>query len=933
MIPCVLQADMLIESSRYHATVSALDEIMDLSATSTLANYDEYLLDRFGLLAVDQKNGNGDADRGLTEIYKKYFDENLSGSRIAWKSDAVTVHGLYPLTDSAVIKNQIMEVSKLAAPTEFAASTIMDLIDMLTEDAKGLQVFNSYADAAASVADELDNMAKTIESGEELKNLTVDLEVYKNRYIEKFTAFKVAAEAVAAAKRTIAAKEQEMTLKIQEAASEQGNSNTFSMQIQTLNQSIGELKLKYDTNEITEEEYKKQKDEIEKQIKSLEKSKKDADTKSSSAQTAANKAQQELTSEQNSLQEKINNAEAARTDYAEAIQNVKTTLKNVDDETNNIINNMKSIAEGVVDVSNKFNDASNAKQSYNNNKEIKNLDKQIEKLREEKRKVTDNQKKAVIDEKIAKAIEEKKKYNDDEKIRSDTKVNDDNIHISMTTGIDAAVETINDSLNEYDKNKITIVCDGLEALYNKITVFRCSSDITSDFVCDSNSYYIELEGYIPSGSLDAMLDKLNEIVDSTTGENSPTTILKLFSEVFDTIFKINIFYDASLDAIIQTDIIANESGGIDDVFTSIGQVAEDLKNLTSPIWKFWELSKKLKAIVRLGRDLVRCAKCIMAYAESMVAKITGVGELFSGGLDGAYEKLILSDYLNLICANRTTYSRSAVMTGYSFSNAGMGNSAHAEDTIAIVGDLTVLINTIKNFGTGDSKQFCGAETEYLLTGSRSELVNQTAVFLQLYFLRLIIDIIPVLMDEEVQILAGASTLGAPLVYLLYVLLEPFLDSIFIANGNELDFIKHCIYLTPTGFATGLGRIEKVKLDTKAKSETRTKFDKFLKGMNNVKDMRIFNGRRGKKDDDSFFTADYSTYMLIFLVMQSSDVSLNRFSNIILTECKNRKNSFDIGKTYTYLSAEAKGEYKPFLSAAAMITNFVYGGVKRQVRGY
>ena len=54
MTPFLTIAMALVETGRYNSAVSVLDEAMGISSTATLANYDEYLHKRWGLLAADQ---------------------------------------------------------------------------------------------------------------------------------------------------------------------------------------------------------------------------------------------------------------------------------------------------------------------------------------------------------------------------------------------------------------------------------------------------------------------------------------------------------------------------------------------------------------------------------------------------------------------------------------------------------------------------------------------------------------------------------------------------------------------------------------------------------------------------------------------------------------------------------------------------------------
>lgn len=53
MTPFLSIAMLLVETGRYNSAVSVLDEAMGVSSTALLSSYDEYIKERWGLLALD----------------------------------------------------------------------------------------------------------------------------------------------------------------------------------------------------------------------------------------------------------------------------------------------------------------------------------------------------------------------------------------------------------------------------------------------------------------------------------------------------------------------------------------------------------------------------------------------------------------------------------------------------------------------------------------------------------------------------------------------------------------------------------------------------------------------------------------------------------------------------------------------------------------
>ena len=132
LLPFYSLAVCLEEYSRYQAGVKAVDEAMGSSALSTLSNYDQFLLDRFGLLAVSQDKDNqymnsasvggaavagsaagsfgggsgGGGFRGnegpgsfIEATFQDYMNKQKTLDVLAFKLDQLEAEGIYPLGD------------------------------------------------------------------------------------------------------------------------------------------------------------------------------------------------------------------------------------------------------------------------------------------------------------------------------------------------------------------------------------------------------------------------------------------------------------------------------------------------------------------------------------------------------------------------------------------------------------------------------------------------------------------------------------------------------------------------------------------------------------------------------------------------------------------------------------------------------------------
>ncbi|WP_034448913.1 YlbF family regulator [Butyrivibrio sp. AE2032] len=141
---------LMVESIRYQDVIEEMIEINDLSAYATLANYDPFVKERFGLLAVSQ-------DEDIQSLFNKYFNENkrLVDNDMIVKS--CTIDGEYSLKDLAVMKQQIIEYSEYSAffDAVFESGNLTELLDDLNEaiNVEALQKMTTELSCASTVMD------------------------------------------------------------------------------------------------------------------------------------------------------------------------------------------------------------------------------------------------------------------------------------------------------------------------------------------------------------------------------------------------------------------------------------------------------------------------------------------------------------------------------------------------------------------------------------------------------------------------------------------------------------------------------------------------------------------------------------------------------------------------------------------------------------
>ena len=195
MTPFLTIALLLVEAGRYNSSVSLLDEAMGVSSYSVLADYDSYLLKRWGVLGLSQE---GD----ISKKFSDYMTENTSvgGSALTWSNP--TIEGIYPLSDTSILHNQIMEYSKLNVPTQLASrlfSVFGDAFKNMDKKAELEDVLanlTGFAKSADSAVETLTAGVKVLDGGitlaksaEAMRDSAEKLEKLKEQNREAYNSF------------------------------------------------------------------------------------------------------------------------------------------------------------------------------------------------------------------------------------------------------------------------------------------------------------------------------------------------------------------------------------------------------------------------------------------------------------------------------------------------------------------------------------------------------------------------------------------------------------------------------------------------------------------------------------------------------------------------------------------------------------------------
>ena len=245
------------------------------------------------------------------------------------------------------------------------------------------------------------------------------------------------------------------------------------------------------------------------------------------------------------------------------------------------------------------------------------------------------------------------------------------------------------------------------------------------------------------------------------------------------------------------------------------------------------------------------------------------------------------------------------ITGFSYANIARQEKLSASFEAPEGGntkfeDLSLVLQSLK--GGGEDRTFQGAELEYICAGTNSELANQVFTFMNLYFLRLILDLGSVLMDPNVAETAAAATLAAWAVYILYILVEPFCDMLLLVNGEKVPLVKTRCWLTKAK----IGKFVTMLADAVSDVEELKNMVAGLGG----------DAKPDEKEDGGLLDRGYGTHVLLLLLLTvPAENQIRRLQDLAVMETeeyyRRAGKEFTMDKAYTAVEVSGGVRFQPF----------------------
>ena len=853
MLPFLGMADYLVETARYHDAVAVLDETMDSAGLSTLSYYDDYLLDRFGLLATSQDD--------ISSTYKTYLNANLETYE-SWSLSDISVTGEYPLSDTDVLKQQIADVSKFSSPTALAGDfAISELIELL-KYFKAVESLEKWTKVISTSGDSIDAMLTLSEDLQQFDSDAITLEQAEQNYGTKYDEFKQKIE------------------DLKTALSEQAEKQQAVEDIQEEIDGLSE-------------------DADEEERESLEQELTDAQDALKTAEKAVETVTEEVKSAKEAYSTAIETLKSGFTDYQSSAEKVMKSLKSVSD-------NLEKYAEAKDSTTEKI------------DQEQEELETSVEEMKNKVAEATENGEDATSLKEEQSALESRL---EDYK---NTKSNMDKTQKAVESGSKVFADAVEEGMNSYDEDKVAAAGEILDGLKTNVDNFDVAS-ITVDFTLDETQYYKTIEGVMGAAAIEAIISALEEqMKGETEGEFSLWTVCKSISTIYRSLLTTNGMYDSRLDGYLSENLTEYEPGEIDAILSDISDLLNCYDGAEGS-----GVKKILSCLKNLFTALWNLLSDIVAYAKGIVTRlVSAIQELASGDCG---EKFLFDEYLVKNLPNRTSIDSNssikgkAAFTDYKFSKIKLKYPSEIDIYGTEIDTIISLLYDVKTGGT--DKMFSAAELEYIITGSRSEIVNQSVAFFNLYILRMLVDFIPVMANSEIREIASGSAavtagFSIPAVYAAYIVVEPLLDAVFLVNGKEVPLIKTKAYLTPSGISAFVKNLSTLKLYNKSELQTLSQ-EAFGSGI-----PEDAGGSVG------YLNWDYSKYMLLqMLVCGDSATYLERLSTLINLEASEYYGEFNIDNSYTYVKAKVKGKYSPVLPVGSLANGGNFVITRSRARGY
>lgn len=846
--PFLSMAGALIELSRYQSATELMQEVIDSSMLSVLADYDEYLEDRFGLFAVSQ-------DTDMSESFTSYLNSNSEILGGAVSVDSASLNGKFSLSakgdsgDYDVLEAQVLDFSETSVITELVLENLklQKLLDKLSD----ITGFSNITSIASNVKDATEAVKNLVESGETLYDDIVSVKNYINFALTG----------------------------VEEIVDEfEGISNDLQTDLEF---NINEYEIVYEGDSL-----------FLKKIGSTD----EADTIDIVSELNNSK----YISHFNTIKEKI---QEIQTHLSSAVALVKETLPS---DLTTFKNNLSSASDAIENLGNIGSEVSTGTKAdalqNSSEKSATDISAVFEHIIDEFETAIADVGTDLFDE-ISSSI--------------------DSIFSIFTDVSSAAQELL--TFNSAEDNT---------ELFNKIVNYlvtyaenggELSIDSFFSYFLNNNSIrdlYDMIAG-IPDKLYSAVEKAWNAIKDAV--KDSVIKALQALMDAVGEMFNIELV-DTDLNAYLSNSVVSgldSDDNPYAKFLEGINELIEAVSNLSGGGDSEGSLWDKVVNFFKSLFDIFGAVETVLSSILDLVGTFIGKIAEFVDMIKNPtnlYDYFLVAGYMVHNFPNRLTeLDTESALTGFSYSQLPADDiSSTSEFNNGGLGALTNYLSTFDKSADGGNKVFKGAEAEYILAGTRSEIMNQAIVFMQIYMIRLLLNLATVFTDSAVASMASAANVFSWIVYIVILLAEPLCDTVLIVKGGEVDLVKSKCYLTPTGISDLVAAYAELSV-SEVLTSTLNSVQGDLQNLENEATISSSDSAESGGFADDVFKFGYDDHLLLCMVLAvKKDQILIRFANLIQIEAKQYYSThggkpFDINKAYTCVTCDATVTYYPFIS--------------------
>lgn len=891
LVPFYTVAGVLEEVGRYQSALRGMNSTINASEISILAQYDSYLMNRFGLLAIDQ-------NIDVAKQFSAYLEKQDTQDTRSFFIQQANVNGVYPLADTDVMRQQIEELSSILVPEK----VVLDFGD-LNNLASQLE---SYSSTLTSVNKMLGSVEKGVQSGLDSYNAQKDAKEQMDvvvsstkKYKDEYSNFQNAMNELKAHLESECPADEEGAEKWQNTLDDLKNKaiaarDSYKDTITDESANISKLAQKFDTAVAKEATAKDAAVGIVTTTGSL--------IESDVTQPVKDKKQN--LEEKKKKVDKQKKKDGITENEKNAMSNVSESLGdkiNQYDEEINDKDNKTTIANDIVDAAERGDETKEILEDYNSEACKSTLDGLQKEIKELDKINMDN----VTTDDIGQLMK-KTQITDVSKFEDPQKFNELWNQTRETVENGATNSTWGDIVNS------------LMAIVN----IDASYDPELDSIIDTE-YYNKNFGGLPtekSKKRDQNEYSLISPFEENDAERARKNLLRMKLPLQDDDGHVY-FYGENLKSGMETDVGDVNSKNL---FEKLKAVIKTIKSRVSSV------SNMLSAMSDISKKMQEGAllKGYLAYSLSTRTNYTSesslVGQSYSGsgGLMKVDDKNGWSEALQ--ATDKLGVTSSFGRKGYSFCGAELeyvmfGNMSEKENQKAAYYRLVLL-----HFLTS------------LLVVPRNAFVQTTTQAVSAACI-------------AVPWMVPVAEATLPIVF-SYA--NGVIDAIRICNGDSVKLFKSDddLNVTPTGLVKAIKTLTDLQVTTEknANRDIENALDK-LRNLTNQPEPKkdsddgidqktnteesVNTGEKkgvidGKKYADSVLAFDYDQYMFLMLLLfwNNEDELLNRFADIIQMEQTNRNNTvnntqytlgeqitgkhrkFDIDEAYTTLRADVKGKF-------------------------